>query len=153
MSTTAALNRLQTRIAEIRNGEHDRIGPGVPITLSRALSPGQAIAQGDVYLEVGSGIPAGYVKVENPKDEDRQLVFGNTQGARHCLDSLEGVELYRDPDWDADSLDGPYLIVHQERVVTHPTHGHVTIPAGMEIFVSYPRDYDLEQKKARRAAD
>jgi len=56
-------------------------------------------------------------------------------------------------EWSAESLRGPYFKCKTERVGTHPTHGHVIIPAGMEVEIAYPRDFDLEQKIARRSAD
>lgn len=148
-----ALNRLLSHVGLIHRGEHDKIGPGVPAAMSRAMLPGEGGAQGDLYIVVGDGVPAGYRKVDNPTDNDRQLVFGNTQGARHCLDSLEGVEIFRPANWNADSLDGPYLKITQERVITHPRHGDVRIPADMEVLLFYPQDFDLVRQQARRAAD
>ena len=149
----ATLNRLETRARELREGKFEKVGPGKPARLSEALMPGEGGAQGDLHIFVGSGVPKGYEKVEKLTDADRQLVFGNTQGAKHCLDSLEGVTMYRPKGWNEESLIGPYLLLTQERVINHPTHGPVTLPAGREYNICYPRDFDVEQKRAERSKD
>lgn len=137
----------------IRNGEHDKIGPGVPLRLSSALLVGEGVAQGDLMLIVDDGAPVGYVRISKPKAIDKQLVPGNTVGAKHCLDSLAGVKLYRPANWSEESMDGPCIVTTKERTVLHPTHGAVTIPAGMTVVCHYQREFDAEQRRERRARD
>jgi len=147
------IEQIQAHAEAIRNGEHDKIGPGVPIAMSPALVPGEAIAQGDLLLVVAEKVPAGYKLVKNPTEQDRQLVPGNTVGAKHCLDSLAGVTMHRSPEWGPEQLEGPFLQLTQDRKILHPTHGEVTIPAGMSVHCRYDREFDAEQQRERRAAD
>ncbi len=91
----------------------------------------------------------GYALAKKPSP---QLVRGNTQGAKHCLDSLDGVELWLPKDWSDDSLQGPFLRIAEQRTVLHPTHGAVVLIAG-SYLCCYQREHDRELAKARRAAD
>lgn len=147
------IEQIQRHAEAIRNGEYDKIGPGIPLRMSNALFVGEGVAQGDLNLIVADGVPSSYVRIEKPKAIDRQLVPGNTVGAKHCLDSLAGVKLYRPAQWTAESMDGPCIVTTKERVVLHPTHGAVTIPAGMTVVCHYQREFDAEQRRERRARD
>jgi hypothetical protein len=148
------IEKLQERKAEILRGDHEKLGPGVAQRMSPAMGADDCIAQGDVYFVAGQGLPPGYTKVHKLEDKHRFLAWDNgTIGSNHKLDSLEGVEMWLPSEWSAESLRGPYFKCKTERVGTHPTHGHVIIPAGMEVEIAYPRDFDLEQKIARRSAD
>jgi hypothetical protein len=131
----------------------DAVAPGQPARFTEACVPGDRIAQGDLNLTVVDEVPNGYVLVKKPTEADRQLVPGNTEGARHCLDSLDGVRVYRPDVWTEDGIDGPCLVLSQERTVEHPKHGHVTVPAGFTILCTYQRVWDKEQARARRAID
>ena len=154
MSQASTIERIQKHAAKIANGEHEKIKPGAPVQLSEAASVGDAIRQGDLYLEVIAKVPSSHKVVKSPSDLDRQLVPGNTQGAKHCLDSLDGVKLYRPKDWpEISGLVGPCLVLTEERTVMHPTHGHVVIAAGQTVLCSYQREWDAESRKARRNAD
>lgn len=148
-----SIETIEQHAAVIRNGEHDKIGPGKPITMSRALVVGEGVAQGDLMLIVADGVPDGYKRISRPKAIDKQLVQGNTHGAKHCLDSLAGVKMWRPENWNSESIDGPYLQFTQDRQVLHPTHGTVHIPAGMSVTCYYQREYDQEMKRERRTAD
>lgn len=148
-----AITMIIEHAEKIRSGEHDRIGPGRPVTMSTALQAGECVAQGDLYLVVIDRVPVGHTKLKCPTASDRQLVPGNTEGAKHCLDSLDGVTIYRRDDWGPESLNGPVLRTSSERVVEHPKHGHVTIPAGMLVACHYQREWDAEQARERRSAD
>ena len=147
------IDRITKTVESFVDGTHENIRPGMPFRIPDAWEEGDAGAQGDLVFVLRDQVPAGYVKVETPTEKDRQLVRGNTQGARHCLDSLVGVELYHPADWSDESLDGPYLRVSQDRTVLHPTHGPWTIPAGLAVQCEYPRVYDQEQQRASRAKD
>lgn len=147
------IEQIQKHAELIKNGEHDKIGPGIPLTISTALKSGEGVAQGDLMLIVADSVPLGYGRIKRPKKLDMQLVPGNTVGAKHCLDSLKGVTLYRPANWNSESMDGPCIVTTVERTVLHPTHGAVTIPAGMTIVCHYQREFDAEQKRERRARD
>lgn len=150
---SSVIEKIQKHAEKIRNGEHDKIGPGVPVTMSNALVSGEGVAQGDLNIIVADAVPRDYVLIEKPSAQDKQLVPGKTVGAKHCLDSLSGVTLYRPQRWNDESLDGPCLVLTQERTILHPTHGSVTIPAGMTVVCHYQREYDKELQQERRARD
>lgn len=154
MTTLTAIEKLQRHTAKIRNGKH-RVKPGQPIRFPEAAAHGDFIRQGDLYLILIENTTsfAGYSVVESPRDIDRQLVPGNTTGAKHCLDSLKGVTLLRPVEWTGETLQGPLLRLSQERVVMHPTHGAVTLLAGTTILCHYQRELDQELRKERRARD
>lgn len=154
-SNATVLQDIQAHAQLIKSGAHPGIGPGKPLTLSNALMAGEGIAQGDLNLVVIDSIPKGYVKIETPVSVDLQLVPGNTQGAKHCLASFRGVTLYRHPDWNAESLEGPVLVVDEavEAEIQHPTHGHVTVQGGQTIHCLYQKEWSKELEKERRARD
>jgi len=147
------IEQIQRHAEAIKNGQHDKIGPGVPLTISRALTAGEGVAQGDLMLIVADKIPDGYERIKRPKEIDKQLVPGNTVGAKHCLDSTVGVKLYRPANWTEASMDGPCIVTTKERTVLHPTHGAVVIPADMIVVCYYQREFDAEQQRERRARD
>ena len=149
---SSVIEKIQKHAEKIRNGEHDKIGPGVPVTMSNALVAGEGVAQGDLNIIVADAVPRDYVLIEK-QSNDKQLVPGNTVGAKHCLDSLSGVNLYRPEKWSEESLDGPCLVLTQERTILHPTHGAVTVPAGMTVVCHYQREWDRELANERRARD
>lgn len=148
-----AIELIENHAKAIRNGEHDKIGPGVPVTMSNALLPGEGVAQGDLLIIAADNVPNGYVEVKKPGKSDLQLVPGNTVGSKHCLDAAEGVKMYRPAQWNEESLDGPCLVLSKDRTILHPTHGSVTIPAGMTVVCHYQREWDKEQAKEMRARD
>lgn len=151
---TATIDRIEKHAQKIKSGKDRKVKPGQPECFTAACTVGDVIAQGDLYLMVYEGKqPADYIEVTNPTERDKQLVPGNTQGAKHCLDSLEGVKLYRPKNWTGDDLRGPLLVLSEERTVLHPTHGAVTILAGMSVLCGYQREYDAELKRERRNAD
>jgi hypothetical protein len=150
-----AIEKITRRANKIASGKDSKIEPGLAIRLSEAASVNDCVRQGDLYLIVVESIPASHKRVAKPKAIDCQLVPGNTEGAKHCLDSLAGVELYRPAAWgpNYDELDGPVFKLSQDRTVQHPTHGDVTIPAGFTITCRYQREWDAEQARERRNAD
>jgi len=141
------------KVAEQHASHLEQVKPGLPERFTEASTVGDAIAQGDLMLIIVASIPEGLKLVQSTDPVNRQLVPGNTQGARHCLDSLEGVDLYRPEDWNEDSNEGPAFKLTKERTVMHPKHGDVTIPAGFIVECVYQREYDQEQKRERLAKD
>ena len=150
---TSVIENLLTKTKTIASGGDPKIRPGQAESFTSACVSGDCIRQGDLYLIVVDSVPNDYVEVLTPKDEDRQLVPGNTQGAKHCLRSLEGVKIFKPKVWNENALQGPAMVVDKEAVVDHPTHGAVVVPAGLIIVCGYQRVWDQEQKAARRAAD
>lgn len=138
------------------------VGPGNPETLSAAAGVNEYIAQGDLFLNVTDKIPKGYTKVDKLTEAHLQLVPGNTQGARHCLSTLTGIEMWLPSNFNAtyEGLEGPLLRSEKAFVVLHPIHGDVTVDkgvcsskSGQYVWCTYAREYDLEQKRERRNAD
>lgn len=85
------------------------------------MEPGDEWRQGDIAIR---RLPDGWDKkhpVERIKSPSSQLATGNTQGSRHCLDSLAGVILYKLR--DGTPLDGPIIVTTEPRNITHPEHG------------------------------
>lgn len=144
-----AIEKISRRATKIANG-NDKIQPGQAARLSEAATVNDFARQGDLYLYVVVEIPTGYRRAEKPS---RKLVPGNTEGAKHCLDSLDGVELYLPGEWNEETLAGPCLKLAKERTVGHPVHGDISIPAGFTILCGYQREYDAELRRERRNAD
>lgn len=150
---TSVIERIQKHVQRVAAGEHETVRPGQAFRVTEAASVGDGVWQGDLGLEIVAAVPAGYQRVSKPRAADKQLVPGNTKGARHCLDSLAGVQLYRPENWSEESLQGPCLVLTKARQVLHPTHGAVSIPAGFTVLCRYQREWDKEQAKERRARD
>ena len=148
-----SIEQIEKHAQAIRAGELENVRPGMPASFSEACTPGDCIVQGDLYLGIIESVPAGFTSVENPVEEDKKLVPGETHGSRHVLDSLEGVTMFRPKEWSEESLEGPCFRLTQERTVLHPVHGPVTIPAGFTVQCRYQREYDKELQKERRARD
>jgi len=151
---TTTIDQIEKHAANIRDGLA-KIQPGEPHAISDAASTNDGYPQGDLSIILVESIPDGYHRIEKPTDKDRQLVPGNTEGSRHCLDSLDGVELFRHAEWnqDYDGLMGPALKLAKERTIEHPKHGNITIPAGRIVLTTYQPDYDADTRKTRRNAD
>ncbi len=150
---TCTMERIEKHAEAIKSG-NEKVKPGQPARFTEASVAGDTVAQGDLYLCIYEGKPpAGYAQVKNLTERDKQLVPGNTQGSKHCLDSLEGVKLFRPENWTGDDLRGPLLGLSEERTVLHPTHGSVAIPAGFSVLCGYQPEYDAELKRERRNAD
>lgn len=150
--TTNVIESLQSHVKKIQNGEHESVHPGQPARFTEACQAGDGIWQGDLGLELVDKVPDGYAKVDH-KERNMQLVPGNTQGSRHCLDSLSGVEVYLPQNFNEESLQGPCLVLSKERTVLHPTHGPVTLLANSIILCRYQREWDKELQKQRRQQD
>lgn len=146
---TATLEKTMARI----QSHLEDVLPGEPVKISDAADVGDGLWQGDLGIEIVAAVPADYVQVKRPSIADKQLVPGNTEGSRHCLDSLKGVTIYRPAKWDAENLRGPCLVLSQQRTITHPKHGDVSIPAGRTVLCRYQREFDAEQKRERRTRD
>lgn len=145
------IEQIEQHCQRITDGS-ERVYPGMPMRFTEACVTGDCIWQGDLGLVISDSKnpPVGYIK---PEKASVQLVPGNTVGSKHCLDTLEGVEMYIPKKWDEETLDGPFLVIKKEVNVLHPTHGTVTIPAGFNVQCYYQREYDRELERERRARD
>lgn len=151
--STKTIDRIEQHVATSKASKDPAVMPGRPERFTDAAQAGDTIAQGDLYLMIVDSVPSGYTRVLKPKVIDKQLVPGNTVGSRHCLDSFVGVAIYRPEKWGGEDLRGPCLVLTKERVVLHPTHGDVTIPAGFTVLCGYQPEFDAEERKERRARD
>lgn len=153
--STAVIDEIISHAKTIRSGEHDTIKPGQPFTIPESWVAGDAVAQGDLIITVIDAVPKGYAPVKmTPKDV--QLVPGVTEGAKHCLDGTQDVELFRLKDWEKqaeETFAGPVIKAGRDTTVLHPVHGPVTIPKGFTVRCDYQREYDLILKQERRNAD
>jgi hypothetical protein len=149
---TVVIDRITTYAAEVARGEHS-VKPGDPIHITPAAQAGDVVWQGDLGLIVSDRIPSGYLKIEKLEEKHKQLVPGNTEGAKHCLSSIDGVSLHYPPNWGPASINGPAFVSTKDLSVVHPVHGDVTVPAGTVIECLYQREWDAEQARERRAAD
>ncbi len=133
--TTAmkVFQQIKDRAEEIRTDKPQRFPD--------AASVGDFWRQGDVYVTKISKCHGKQCKGE------RQVAPGTTQGSRHVLDSLDGVQMYRVD--GADALTGPQIRLTQERTLTHPEHGNLVLPPGC-YSITYQRAYADE---LRRVAD
>jgi hypothetical protein len=73
-----------------------------------------------------------------------QLAPGTSQGSRHCLESLEGITVFRLA--DQTPLDGPILEAPSGLRVNHPEHGDVTLRPGVYAVV-YQRAFAEELRR------
>lgn len=147
------IERIEQHVAAARESKDPAVMPGRPERFTEAAQAGDTIPQGDLYLMIVDAVPNDYVRVTKPTAADKQLVPGNTQGARHCLDALSGVKLFRPQNWTGEDLRGPCFVLTKERTILHPTHGDVTIPAGFTVLCGYQPEFDSETRRERRNAD
>lgn len=150
ISAARAYSEVARSAEKIRNAE--------PATIE-VMDLGDVVRQGDLYLIRLSG------RLEPSPERwpaGRQLAIGLTQGSRHVAEG-ERCEVYA-PDHESAGqalanllpATGPQRqffgpAIHAERAVTitHPEHGHRTLPAG-DYLVTYQRVWANE---VRRVAD
>jgi len=100
------------------------------------------VRQGDVYIWLVSKLP----QDAKPVKAIEQLAPGTTKGSRHCLDSLNGVTMF--VRLNANELQGPFMRLDCERVVTHPEHGDWRLPPGL-YEITYQRAFADELRRVR----
>lgn len=153
-NSAAVIEGLQEQAAVIARGEHPTIKPGQPVHLSDVLSVGDGVAQGDLCLLVLAEVPKeGFKKLTGHADKVFQLVQGNTQGARHCIEDVSTVELFIPDNWNFESLMGPVFRTVAPTRVLHPVHGTVSVDAGIVVQAIYQRVWAQEAAKERRNRD
>lgn len=112
------------------------------------LGVGQMYPQGDVALLRLAALPADARRL-NKKHVGNQVVEGNTQGARHCWDSLDGVEIYLSASLQKNPLCGHIYRLTKTRTLTHPEHAHQTYWAGFVGMVVCQRSPTEELRRMR----
>lgn len=145
-----AIEKIVNHAKAISKGQIKTVMPGKPLTFSDACTVNDRIWQGDLALTISDKVPNDYELTTKPSV---QLVKGNNEGAKHCLDSLNGVKMYTPIGWNEESLIGPYLKLTEDRVILHPKHGNVSVKAGSEVHCTYQRELDHELARERRARD
>lgn len=127
-------------VSRVRDGAKHAAHDGVR---SPNLSVGDHVRQGDLYIWALEEIPSGAVPMGAVH---LQLAPGTSQGSRHALDSADGVSMFslRTPN----ALQGPMFMLDQPRTITHPEHGHITLPPGC-YGVTYQRAYADELRAVR----
>lgn len=116
-----AFGDIQAQAEKIKSNAPHRI---------ETMSEGDSFRQGDLYITFIGAVPRGAVRM---KEVRLQLAPGETQGSRHVLDSAAGVQMFEPVGAEggrATVLDGPVFLLTQRRTVTHPEHGHVSLPEG-----------------------
>jgi len=114
-----------------------------PEPLKIEIPVGSHAVQGDVYIQTLAAVPTGW-SLTNPT---QQIAPGTTQGSRHILESMDGIEMYTSS--DASPLDGPCIVAKKSFELTHPEHGHLILCPGV-YRITYARQYAEE---LRRVAD
>lgn len=109
-----------------------------PVTYG-SMAVGDLHWQGDLGLLKIESIPEGRESVSIP---DGQLAEGQTRGSRHVIrhDHMGHVEFFKSDD---NPLNGPVVHAKAPVEVTHPDHGHVTVPAGV-YQIRYQREQTAE---------
>jgi len=103
---------------------------------------GQTHWQGDVAITFVKALPKFYQQ----SAQVAQLAPGNTQGSRHVIADLSGIEIRTRK--DADQLTGPAIIADRAWELTHPEHGHAVFPAG-SFVTTYQRQYAEEMRRVQ----
>ena len=111
------------------------------------LKPGQWVAQGDLNFIIVKSIPSNAKLVKNPS---LQLAPGNSKGSRHCLNSLQNVDVYSIENGNA--LLGYWLKIKGETIVTHPEHKHQvwrtnSDGSAVNMIVTYQRQHAEELRR------
>lgn len=134
MTAEKSLEQIAKHAEKIKNDEHQTAGE---------MSVFDTWGQGDLGIVRLEKVPNGCTVIKNPSS---QLATGNTQGSRHCLESLDGLTLYQLP--KAGPLDGPIVDAPNGMRVNHPEHGDVTFRPGV-YGVVYQRQYAEELRRVR----
>lgn len=127
------LKAIQKHAESIKNDETHEL---------TVMSPGDCWAQGDVLITCLESVPKGC----EPITAERQLAPGTTQGSRHCIVDLTGVEMFRMK--DATPLDGPVFRCDRKVEIDHPEHGNLIVPPGV-YGVTYQRQYAEELRRVQ----
>lgn len=150
----AVIENIATESEQIRRRNAEMYSPEVN-ALSEGMSETDDVRQGDWYLRRIEQIPETATEVDMTIPENLQITVGQTVGSRHIFDSAEGLKLYRETriidnvptDFIYGEVTGP-----ENRVLTHPEHTHVVVPAGCKFEGWQQRELDVTGR-IRRVED
>lgn len=134
LTAERSLEQITSHAEAIKNDEHQVAGE---------MSVGDVWAQGDVGIVRLESLPEGCTPIAEPS---LQLAPGNTQGSRHCLESLEGVRLFQLS--NPSPIEGPVVDAPNGMRVNHPEHGDVSFGPGV-YGVVYQRQYAKELQRVQ----
>jgi hypothetical protein len=151
--SVAVIEAAAAFMANVKAGRDPDVKPGSTERFTEGCVPGDGIRQGDIYITLQAALPKkGYKEVTEKTIEALQLVPGNTKGAKHVLDSWDGVKLYRPTDWSGDQFKGPYILTTENREIRHEEHGTVCLLPGT-YSIHYQREKDAMDAAERRRLD
>lgn len=128
------------------------------VRMDNLLREGEVVAQGDVLFTWAGDYPASLPSDAAPLSTEQRLVPGTDDGGKHFLVAkTPGVYATSTPT-DPDTLTGPtiYLAPGATAIVEHRgsgMHGPLTLCGPGTISVTYPKEFNKEEQKARRARD
>lgn len=144
---------VEKQIAAIHKSA-EKMEAAAPAKIGTA-SVGDVVRQGDLYLVCLESLPEGTKTA-------RQLAPGNTQGSRHIAEGKCCVYLPKSPAAVAriistvcrgsevpEQLIGPLVECVGETTITHPEHGHRTLPAGTTWATVYQRAFAEEVRRVQ----
>jgi hypothetical protein len=95
--TVAALRRAQSVVEQIKNDQ--------PQQFPEAASVGDAVRQGDIYIQLIPDVDKAPMLYELATPSfPMQLAEGNTKGSRHCLAHGDGVTVFQPVARDSDAM-------------------------------------------------
>lgn len=145
MTAERAFAEVREKAERIKNDEPAVVG---------TVSAGDVVRQGDLYLVALKRLPE-----KRKATAERQLAPGTSQGSRHVLagdcevftaeaEDVRGLIAEALPGADVPAqLVGPVFRTKGEVTVTHPEHGHRTLPAGECFAVVYQRAFADEVRR------
>lgn len=133
------------------------VKPGQMETLSEAATENDGARQGDLYFVVRStdgsfNFPENYSEI-TPGEIDKQLVPGNTKGAKHCLEHLDGVRMALPSSFSRDESymgPGPIVLFQKENTKVHPEHGAIVFKEGFCVEFGYQKSLNQDEEEIRR---
>lgn len=145
---------VKKQIAAVKRSA-EKMNAAAPAKVGTA-SIGDVVRQGDLYLVCIEELPA------DGKRAQRQLAPGNTQGSRHVAEGECAVYQPKSPSAVArliaticrgaevpEQLIGPLVECVGDTTITHPEHGHRTLPAGSVWAVVFQRAYAEEIRRVQ----
>lgn len=123
------------------------------------IEVGEHVRQGDIaILCIGNGKLTEALKKEKKarlgaETDNHQLAPGTNKGSRHILAPTKAKSLtVFTPAQGRPEIEGPIFETTERVTITHPEHGHISIPAGT-YQVDYQVDHRSEEAKQRRVQD
>lgn len=150
MNTTTTKSIVESMQAHIAGD--GQIGPGTPLHFTPAAQCGDTICQGDVEITRIDSVPPNY---HRRTTTNTNIVHGEAGSETHRIDDPSLVIFHDRQNWSIDDLDGPVLEVVETTGITHTgpgRHGHVSLCPGI-YQIGYPRVWETEQARERRAKD